>query len=131
MGVAWSGFTYDAEFPVLDSAKETPVVQVAMKPHIGRHRVERVVSRWVGIWRRRIRMDQVTAITVDEEAVHKGHRYVSVVSDQDTHEGLFAAQGRGAQVLEEFARELRVHSGEPARIAWWDAAGRRSWGPAP
>ncbi len=113
-----SGFTYDAEFRMLDLAKEMPVVQVAMKLHIGRHRVERVVSRWVGIWRRRIRVDQVTAIAIDEKAVHKGHRYVSVVSDQDTHDVLFATQGRGAQVLEEFARELRVHGGDPVRIAF-------------
>ena len=113
-----SGFTYDAEFRMLDLAKEMPVVQVAMNLHIGRHRVERVVSRWVSIWRRRIRMDHVTAIAIDEKAIHKGHRYVSVVSDQDTHDVLFATQGRGAQVLEEFARELRVHGGDPARIAF-------------
>ena len=105
-----SGLTCDAEFHMLDLAKEMPFVQVAMKLHIGRHRVERVVSLW-GIWRRRIRMDQVTAVTVDEKAVHKGHRYVSVVSDQDTHDVPFATKGRGARVLEESARGLRVHGG--------------------
>lgn len=103
---------------MLDLAKDMPIVQVAAKLAIGRHRVERVVSRWVAFWRRHIRMDKAAAIAIGENAIHKGHRYVSVVTDQDTHEVLFATEGRGAHGLEEFARELKAHGGDPGRIAF-------------
>lgn len=113
-----SGFTYEAEFRMLDWAKEAPIVQVAAKMQVGRHRVERVVNRWVVFWRRAIRMDKVVAIAIDEKSIHKGQRYVSVVTDQDSHAVLFATEGRGAHVLEEFARELKAHGGDPERIAY-------------
>ena len=87
---AKSGFTYDAELRMLDWAKEAPIVQVAAKMQVGRHRVERVVNRWVVFWRRAIRMNDVVAIAIDEKAIHKGQRYVSVVTDQDSHAVLFA-----------------------------------------
>ena len=32
----------------------------------------------------------VVAIAIDEKAIHKGQRYVSVVTDQDSHAVLFA-----------------------------------------
>lgn len=115
---AKSGFTYDAEFHILDLAKEMPIVKVAQNLGIGRHRVERVVHRWISVWRRGMRMDQVRAIAIDEKSVRKGHRYVSVVTDQATHQVLFATPGRGAEVLDEFARELAAHGGDPMRIAY-------------
>jgi len=115
---AKSGFTYELEFRMLDLAKEMPILKVAEALGVGRHRVERVVHRWVSFYRRQLRMDHVTAIAIDEKAVHKGQRYVTVVTDQDTHQVLFATSGRSAEVLEEFARELMAHGGDPARIAY-------------
>ena len=122
VGTPWappkSGFTYDVEFRMLDLAKEMPILKVAEALWVGRHRVERVVHRWISFYRRHMRMDHVTAIAIDEKAVQKGHRYVSVVTDQDTHQVLFATPGRGGQVLGEFAAEMTRHGGDPRRIRY-------------
>jgi transposase len=111
-----SSLTHELECRIVSLARDMPMVRVAEQVWIGRHRVERVIHRWVSRLRRGIQMDQVTAIAVDEKAIQKGHRYVSLVTDQDTHEPLFATEGRGKQVLVEFARELRRHGGDPANI---------------
>lgn len=111
-----SGLTNDLECRIVSLARDMPITRVAEQVLIGRHRIERVVHRWVSRLRRIIRMDHVTAIAVDEKSIQKGHRYVSLVTDQDTHEPLFATEGKGKQVLIEFARELERHGGDPANI---------------
>jgi transposase len=50
---------------------------------------------------------EVRVIAIDEFAIHKGHRYMTVVLDLETGQILWAAQGRDAGALIPFFRRLQ------------------------
>jgi len=50
---------------------------------------------------------KVRHIAIDEIAIRKGHRYMTVVLDLDTGQVLYAAEGRDKKSLEPFFRRLR------------------------
>jgi transposase len=50
---------------------------------------------------------EVRLIAIDEFAIHKGHRYMTVVLDIETGQILWAAQGRDAGALIPFFRRLQ------------------------
>ncbi len=58
-------------------------------------------------------MDNVTRIWVDETSKKKGHNYISPVVDMDKKDILFIAEGKWADVLLQFAKDLFAH--------WWDS----------
>ena len=49
-------------------------------------------------------------------SIAKGHRYVSVFVDMENHNVLFAADGKDAQVFEQFTEELYLKNGHPHAI---------------
>jgi transposase len=53
------------------------------------------------------KLTQVRYIAVDEFAVRKGHRYMTVVMDLETGQILHAAHGKGADALIPFLKRLR------------------------
>lgn len=55
-------------------------------------------------------------LLVDETSARRGHRYVTNFVDADTGELLFMTQGKGAEVFEEFSREMKAHGAEPEQI---------------
>jgi transposase len=64
--------------------------------------VERVVERHDG----NDRLDGLRHIGVDELSYRKGHRYLTLVVDQDTGMPVWASDGRSGQTLEAFFDEL-------------------------
>lgn len=57
-------------------------------------------------WRKR-EMSQVRYVAIDEFAVQKGHRYMTIVMDLETGEILHAQEGKGADSVEFFLRKLK------------------------
>jgi transposase len=72
------------------------------------HYVEEAQARrdWSGVRR----------IMVDETSARRRRKYVTSVVDADTRELLFMAEGRQAEAVGAFVRELRAHRGAPEQI---------------
>lgn len=72
---------------------------------------------------RRKRLDGLVHIGIDETSYQKGHKYITVVLNHDTNTVVWAAQGHGKGVLEQFYKQLtpkqlssiEVVSGDGAR----------------
>jgi transposase len=58
----------------------------------------------------------VEAVGVDETSSRKGHKYITVFADMKTGDAIFATEGKGADTLGEFARDLAAHKGNPQKI---------------
>ena len=56
---------------------------------------------------RRTKLSRVTRIALDELAVGKGHRYVSIVLDLDTGAAIHVAEGKSADSVKPFLRRLK------------------------
>ena len=68
--------------------------------------VKNIQKRWL---RRRFRLPRlkgVRRIAIDEIAVRKGHRYLTVVLDLDSGRVLFVGDGKGADALKPFWRRV-------------------------
>ena len=59
---------------------------------------------------------EVVVVGVDETSLRRGQDYVTVVHDLASRRLLFATPGRDSGALESFARDLREHGGDPARV---------------
>jgi len=51
----------------------------------------------------------VTSVGFDETASRRGHNYMSLFHDLDAPRGLYACEGRKAQVVAQFAEALEAH----------------------
>lgn len=60
------------------------------------------------------RLDHLVNIGIDETSYRKGHKYITIVVNHDTNTVVWAAQGHGKKVLEQFYRQLTP--GQPKRI---------------
>ena len=62
-------------------------------------------------------LKDVTYIAVDEIAVKKGHRYLTVVLDLDSGAAIFDGDGKGADSLEPFWTRLRHSTAQIHAVA--------------
>jgi len=74
------------------------------KEHLGRHYA-------------RPPLKNVKHIAIDEIAVKKGHKYMTVVLDLDTNKVIFVGDGRGGDALKPFWRRLRRSRAEIRAVA--------------
>lgn len=56
---------------------------------------------------RKVKISGVTRIAIDEMAVGKGHRYVSVVLDLESGAAIHVAEGKAAESIKPFLRRLK------------------------
>jgi transposase len=55
-------------------------------------------------------------LTVDETSRAKGHDYITLFADADERRVLFVTEGRGADTVASFAKNLSAHQGDPEAI---------------
>ena len=60
---------------------------------------------------------QVRRLMIDETSARKGHRYVTVVLDADSHDLLLMVEGRSAQAVTEFLAAMPAHGAKAEAIA--------------
>lgn len=113
---AGSGFTLLFEAFVMVLARQMPVAAVARL--VGEHdtRLWRILQHYVDQARAARDDSQVKAVGADETRRRRGHVYVSVVVDMETHAVLYATEGKDATVLERAAADLKAHGGDPERV---------------
>ena len=61
--------------------------------------VKDIEKRWLTRRYRRPRLKGVRHIAIDEIAIGKGHRYLTIVLDLDSGKVLFVGDGKGADAL--------------------------------
>src|SRR5208282_3336439 len=107
-----SGFTLLFEAYVLALAKAMPIANAAKR--LGEHdtRLWRIVEHYV--WRAVEALDlaQVRRIAADETSARRGHDYVSLFVDMARRKVIYAADGKDASTVKEFADFLEAHGGK-------------------
>ncbi len=92
---------------VTDLCRRMPIKQVAGQLGVGWDLVKGIFKEHLKKRLKKRRLRRIRRIGVDEFAVHKGHRYMTVVVDLDTGEIVHAQEGKDAGALVPFLRRLR------------------------
>lgn len=111
-----SGFTLLFEALTMLLAREMPMSAVADTLDEQDTRLWRVAQHYVEDAHAKESWLGVTRICGDETSSRRGHRYVTNIIDADTHQLLLMVEGRSAQALAAFAKELLAHGGAPEQI---------------
>ena len=103
-----SGFTRDLDLTVGWLAAYLPRSVVSEYMRIDWETVGRCVNRTLNDIEpeRSRRLDDLVNIGIDETSYKKGHKYITVIVNHDTNTVVWAAQGHGKKVLEQFYRQL-------------------------
>jgi len=101
--------TYTRAFArfVVDLCKKMTMSDVARHLRVGWHMVKSILRDHLERCASRRSWRKVSQIAIDEIAIRKRHRYMTVVVDLDTGEVLFTAEGRDHTCLKPFFRRLR------------------------
>lgn len=120
VAVAWarpdSGFTQLFEAYLMILLREMPVATVAEL--VGEHdtRLWRVLHHYVEHARTQEDFSDVQKVGVDETSSRRGHRYITVFADLEKAKVIFATEGKDAQVVAAFKRDLEAHKGQAERV---------------
>jgi len=79
-------------------------------------RLWRVLNHYVTEARERADHSNVTDVAVDETSRAKGQNYVTTFVDPDQKRVLFVTEGRSANTVEEFKKDLEAHGGAAENI---------------
>jgi transposase len=101
--------TYTKAFEryVLELSRRMTIRDVAAHLNVGWDLVKDIQKR--DLWRRfaKPKLKHLRRIAIDEIAVAKGHRYMTLVMDLDSGAVVFVGDGKGADALRPFWRRLR------------------------
>ena len=119
-----SGFTRDLDLTVGWLAAYLPRSVVSEYMRIDWETVGRCVNRTLNDIEpeRSRRLDNLVNIGIDETSYKKGHKYITVIVNHDTNTVVWAAQGHGKKVLEQFYRQLTPKQLSSIRVVTGDGA---------
>ena len=100
---------------------------MAMVPHMAMSRIAEVVNETdQRLWRvvrfysaaavEQRSLVGVTEVGMDETAIARGQRYVTIVADLDQGRVIFATEGRDAETVQAFAQHLEAHGGDTSAV---------------
>ena len=81
-----------------------PIKHVAERIGLDWHTVKAIDKAWLERTLPELDMTGVTKLIMDEFAIHKGHRYATVITDADTRRVLWVGHGRGREAVGPFFR---------------------------
>lgn len=111
-----SGFTLMMEAMIMLLCQRMPVAEAAEMLGEQDTRLWRVLCHHVEAAQAGRDWGGLRRILVDETSARRGHRYVTNFVDEETGELLYMTPGKGAEVFEEFAREMTAHGAAPGQI---------------
>ena len=119
-----SGFTRDFDLTVGWLATYLPRSTVSEYMRIDWETVGRCVHRTLNDIEpeRSKRLDGLVNIGIDETSYRKGHKYITVIVNHDTNTVVWAAQGHGKSVLEQFYRQLTPSQLSSIKVVTGDGA---------
>ena len=119
-----SGFTRDFDLTVGWLAVYLPRSTVSEYMRVDWETVGRCVHRTLNEIEpeRRVRLNNLVNIGIDETSYRKGHKYITVVVNHDTNTVVWAAQGHGKRVLEQFYQQLTAEQLSSIKVVTGDGA---------
>jgi transposase len=110
-------FTKPFERYVLELSRRMTIRDVAAHLNVGWDLVKDIQKR--DLWRRfaRPKLKHLRRIAIDEIAVAKGHRYMTLVMDLDSGAVVFVGDGKGADALKPFWKRLRPSGAKIEAVA--------------
>jgi transposase len=119
LGFANSRFSYTRAFEryVLELSRHMTILDVARHLHISWDVIKDIQKRYLKKRFSRPPLKNVRYIAVDEIAVKKGHRYLTVVLDLDSGAVIFVGDGKGADALKPFWKRLHHSTAEVHAVA--------------
>ena len=110
-----SGFTLLFESWVLELAKHVPPAAIARIVDEHDTRLWRFINHYVDVARERVDESEVENIGMDETS-KKGHNYITIVVDLDTHNVLYVTDGKDATTIDRYVEDMKAHNGNPDNI---------------
>ena len=111
-----SGFTLMMEAMILLLGQQMSVSAVARHLAESDKRLWRVLEHYVMEAHAAKDWSQVRRLMIDETSARKGHRYVTVVLDAESHDLLLMVEGRSAQAVTEFVAAMPAHRAKAEAI---------------
>lgn len=111
-----SGFTLMTEAMILLLCAQMSVSAAAK--HLGEtdKRLWRVVEHYVMEAHAAKDWSGIRRLMIDETSAQKGHRYVTNILDADSHELLLMVEGRSAEAVAQFLKEMPAHRAQAEQI---------------
>ena len=120
INVAWarpgSGFTLLFEALAMTLMTNMPVRAAARLAGEHDTRLWRVLFHYVEMALARMDLADLRRVCIDETAAKRGHDYISLFVDIGSRKVVYIADGRGADVVREFADWVDAHNSDASRI---------------
>lgn len=110
-----SGFTLLFESFVLELAKHMPVSAIADLVGENDTRLWYFIRQYVAEALERVDMSETTGLGMDETSI-KGHHYITVVVDLESHNVLFVTEGKDHSTVDSFVAHFKEHGGSPDKV---------------
>jgi len=109
LGFADSRFSYTRAFEryVLELSKHMTILDVARHLHVSWDVIKDIQKRYLKRKFSRPSLKDLRYMAIDEIAVSKGHRYLTVVFDLESGAVIFVGDGKGTDALKLFWKRLR------------------------
>lgn len=101
-------YTHAFERYVLELSRHMTIQDVARHLDVGWDTVKNIQARYLQQRFARPRLRHLQHLAIDEIAMGRGHRYVTVVLDLDSGAVVFVGDGKGADALDPFWRRLKA-----------------------
>ena len=110
-------YTKAFERHVLDLSRHMTIRDVARHLQVGWDVVKDIQKRYLGQKFKHIKVKHLRQIAIDEIAIGRGHRYLTVVLDLVSGTVVFVGEGKGADALEPFWKRLRAAHAKVEAVA--------------
>lgn len=110
-------YTKAFERHVLDLSRHMTIRDVARHLQVGWDVVKDIQKRYLGRKFRRIKLKHLRQIAIDEIAIGRGHRYLTVVLDLVSGAVVFVGDGKGADALKPFWKRLKSSHAKVKAVA--------------
>ncbi len=110
-------YTKSFERYVLELSRSMTIRDVAHHLDVGWDLVKEIQKRDLSRRHAKPKLKHLRAIAIDEIAVARGHRYLTVVMDLDSGAVVFVGDGKGADALKPFWKRLRPSGAKIEAVA--------------
>jgi transposase len=111
-----NGFTLLFEAFLLQLCRAMTPHQVGEMTGVSDQRLWSMLGSYVTIARSEEDFESVFSICLDETAARRGHDYVTIFADSSGRRSIFVTQGKGAEAVAAFSRDLEAHGGKIENI---------------
>jgi transposase len=120
------GYTHSFERYALELSRRMTIRDVAIHLDVSWDLIKDIQKRDLSRRFARPKLKHLRRIAIDEIAVAKGHRYLTVVLDLESGAVVFVGDGKGADALKPFWKRLRPSKAQIEAVAMDMAAAYRS-----